>query len=161
MTKVDQADELGSDYSKIAVSWGFLHMMVSRYGNHPMGQILVALTLNVLHRNGHNPTVDEVCKATGIPKSTVSRYVSWQLGHGFLEEEIDPSDRRHRKLIQTEKAKHAMQLLAARMNNISDDISNVVGLDADPADPADPADRADPKDILLRMEALTMAAKED
>jgi DNA-binding MarR family transcriptional regulator len=154
MTIVDQADDLGSDYSNIASSWGFLHMMVSRYGNHPMGQILVALTLNVFHRNGHNPTVDELCRATGIPKSTVSRYVSWQLGHGFLEEQIDPSDRRHRKLIQTEKAKEAMQMLMARLNNISDDVSKVAGLAAGPAG-------ADPKGILQRMEALTMAAKKD
>jgi DNA-binding MarR family transcriptional regulator len=56
-----------------------------------------------LHDRGMDPTLTDLCKATGLPKATVSRYISWQLREGLLEEAIDPNDRRRRVLLWTEK----------------------------------------------------------
>ena len=141
---VANADEIEDGAAiNVATCWRVLHMMVTNYGNHPMGQYLIAFSMNMLHRNGYYPTVDELCRATGIPKSTVSRYVSYQLSHGYLEESIDPQDRRHRRLLQTKKGAEEMRGLSERLDQIENDVAGFSG------------GNGDPKDILARMEELT------
>jgi DNA-binding MarR family transcriptional regulator len=136
-----------------ATCWRILHMMVTNYGSHPMGQFLIALTLNVLHKNGYQPTVDELTKVTGLPKSSVSRYVSWQINNGYLTQQFDPNDRRSRQLLQTDKAKEEMQWLDHHLNEISAEVNEM----ADRA--TEGADQTDPQRILEHMERLTNAAE--
>jgi DNA-binding MarR family transcriptional regulator len=90
---------------QMVVFWRILHMMISRYGNNPMGQTLVVLTMVFLNDRGMPPTMSQLCEATGLPKATVSRYVSSQIKAGLVEEMIDPDDRRRRLLVQTGKGK--------------------------------------------------------
>ena len=70
-----------------------------------MGQLLVTLTMVFLNEEDTPPTMTDLCDATGLPKASVSRYVTSQINHGFVSEEIDPQDRRRRYLRQTAKGK--------------------------------------------------------
>jgi hypothetical protein len=77
-----------------AVVWRWLNLSVHRYGSTPTGQTLAVLTIVLLSDLGYHPTVTELAEITGLPKSTISRYVSFEMSAGFLEEYIDPADRR-------------------------------------------------------------------
>ena len=89
----------------MAIFWRILHLLIARYGNNPMGQLLVALTMVFLNERGMPPSLTDLCEATGLPKASVSRYVTAQIKNGLVTEEIDPNDRRRRYLKQTEKGK--------------------------------------------------------
>ena len=89
----------------MAIFWRILHLLIARYGNNPMGQLLVALTMVFLNERGMPPSLTDICEATGLPKASVSRYVTAQIKNGLVTEEIDPNDRRRRYLKQTEKGK--------------------------------------------------------
>jgi DNA-binding MarR family transcriptional regulator len=58
----------------------------------------------MLNKLGHDPTVNDLAEMTNLAKSNVSRYVSGQMAKGVLEEYIDSSDRRRRKLRASPKA---------------------------------------------------------
>jgi DNA-binding MarR family transcriptional regulator len=87
-----------------ALIWGWLHLANHRYGTVPSGQMQVTLTMIMLNELDYHPTVTELAEMTGLAKSNVSRYVSTEMREGFIEEYIDPSDRRRRKLRPTKKA---------------------------------------------------------
>ena len=97
-----------SPSGQMAIFWRILHLLTARYGNYPMGQLLVALTMVFLNERGMPPTLTDLCKATGLPKASVSRYVSWQLSQGLAKETVDPKDRRRRLLVQTRKGKNCL-----------------------------------------------------
>jgi DNA-binding MarR family transcriptional regulator len=97
-------NEIASE-AQMAIFWRTLHLLIGRYGNNPMGELLVALTIVFLNESGVPPTMTDLCEATGLPKSSVSRYVTAQINEGFITEEIDPNDRRRRFLLQTAKGK--------------------------------------------------------
>ncbi|MGI9343410.1 MAG: MarR family transcriptional regulator [Gammaproteobacteria bacterium] len=84
--------------------WRLVQLAVHRYGSHPTGELLIVLTIMLLDQAGHNPTVTELADITNLPKSSVSRYVSTEMSAGFLEEVIDPRDRRRRLLRPTKRA---------------------------------------------------------
>lgn len=90
---------------QMAVFWRIMHLLISRYGNQPMGQALVVLTMVYLNDRGMPPTMTQLCEATGLPKASVSRYVSSQIEAGLVKEKIDPKDRRRRLLAQTKKGR--------------------------------------------------------
>ena len=105
---MDNPEESNSDFlqaGQMVVFWRILQMMITRYGNHPMGQVLVVVTMIFLNDRGMPPTMSQLCEATGLPKASVSRYVSTQIKDGLVEEIIDPDDRRRRLLVQTDKGK--------------------------------------------------------
>lgn len=87
-----------------AVVWQWLHLSVHRYGSVPTGELLTIVTIVVLDQADYHPTVTDLADITGLPKSSISRYVSDQMSHGFLEEYIDPEDRRRRRLRPTPAA---------------------------------------------------------
>lgn len=87
-----------------ALMWRFIHLAVHRYGSSPTGELLMVLTLILLYEAGYYPTVSELADIVGLPKSSVSRYVSTEMQNGLLEEFIDPEDRRRRRLRPTELA---------------------------------------------------------
>lgn len=115
---------------QMAIFWRILHLLTRRYGNFPTGQMLVALTMVFLNERGKPPTMTELCRATGLPKASVSRYVSWQIKQGFAEERIDPGDRRQRRLVQTSKGREermwqaeAMQALFAEIDRLGPEVA--------------------------------------
>jgi DNA-binding MarR family transcriptional regulator len=91
--------------AQMGIFWRILHFLIARYGNNPMGQLLVTLSMIYLNERGLAPTLTDLCEATGLPKASVSRYVSEQIKHGLVREQIDPADRRRRYLVQTAKGK--------------------------------------------------------
>ncbi len=98
-----------------ALVWRYLHLTVHRYGSMPTGQMLVVMTIITLSDLGYCPTVTELAEITGIPKSSISRYISAEMAAGLLEEIIDPGDRRRRRLRPTaaaeeERAWHAREV---------------------------------------------------
>ena len=96
MTRPSQDYPVFTPDGQMALFWRILHLMLSRYGSHPMGQLLVALTMVFLNERGMPPTLTDLCRATGLPKSSVSRYVAWQIDQGLAKETVDPNDRRKR-----------------------------------------------------------------
>lgn len=89
--------------AQMVVFWRIIHVYMARYGSIPLGQMLVELTTTVLNELGRPPTVTDLCEATGLPKSSISRYISSQMTQGMVAEIIDPNDRRRRKLVLTDK----------------------------------------------------------
>ena len=93
--------DIGFSYGLV---WGWLHLTNQRYGSMPTGEMQIALTIVMLNKLGHDPTVNDLAEMTNLAKSNVSRYVSGQMAKGVLEEYIDSSDRRRRKLRGSQKA---------------------------------------------------------
>ena len=99
MAQINRDDlEAGSIY---ATCWRMIYMGVHRYNSRPAGELLTVMTIAVLDKAGYAPTVSELADLTGLAKSNVSRYVSRQIDGGFIEEFIDPEDRRRRRLRAT------------------------------------------------------------
>ncbi len=99
--KTSQESDKAVPYSLI---WSWLHLCNQRYGTMPTGEMQIALTIMLLTELGYDPTVTELADITRLAKSNVSRYVSAQMTAGYLEEYIDSSDRRRRKLRASQKA---------------------------------------------------------
>ena len=106
-----------------ATFWRFIELAVHRYGSAPTGQTLVVLTIWLLDRLDYHPTVGELAEITRLPKSTVSRYVSTEMGVGHVEERIDPEDRRRRLLFPTETARSEQGWHSDRMREISKSVA--------------------------------------
>jgi len=99
-----------------------MHLVIARYGNQPMGQLLITLTVIFLDERGMQPTLKDLCDATGLPKASVSRYVSWHVKAGLLREVVDTRDRRRRFLTQTAKGKRERRWQLSQMKKLFDDI---------------------------------------
>ena len=104
------------------IFWRLLHLMMARYGSPPLGQALVGITNTILNEMGRAPTVTELCEATGLPKSSISRYISAQMEQGVVSEEIDPRDRRRRMLRQTDAGKAERQWQIRETRKILEEI---------------------------------------
>jgi DNA-binding MarR family transcriptional regulator len=103
VSKLTSADlEAGSIY---ATFWRMVYMSVHRYGSPSTGELLIVMTIALLHKAGYDPTIPELVEITGLNKSNVSRYVSRQIKEGFLTEVVDPQDRRRRRLHSTQLGK--------------------------------------------------------
>ncbi len=132
---------------QMVVFWRILHMLIARYGNQPMGQALVVLTMVFLNDRGMPPTMSQLCEATGLPKASVSRYVSTQIKQGLVKEMIDPNDRRRRLLVQTEKGKEEWRWQIKTLDRIfSETDARVNQSDID-------AYQRDPERLLARMKS--------
>ncbi len=107
-----------SEAAQAMVIWRVLHMFLARYGSVPLGQLLVGLTATHLNELGQAPTVTELCEATGLPKSSISRYISAQMEQGVVSETIDPEDRRRRMLDQTEAGRRERRWQIQQMRQI-------------------------------------------
>jgi len=110
--------------AQLITFWRIMHMFMARYGSVPLGQMLVDLTTVVLNELGRPPTVTDLCDATGLPKSSISRYVSAQMSQDMLAEIIDPSDRRRRKLVLTEKGKDERQWQVQQIRKILEEVKS-------------------------------------
>jgi len=108
-----QADEL------LAALWRFLHLAVHRYRGGLTGEALMVLTILILDRTGHQPTVSELGSFLGLPKSTISRYVANQIEVAHLEEVIDPQDRRRRLLQPTDAGRKELDWLMAQITDVA------------------------------------------
>jgi DNA-binding MarR family transcriptional regulator len=120
---------------QMAVFWRILHMMVIRYGNQPMGHALVVLTLVYLNERGMPPTMTQLCKATGLPKASVSRYVSSQIKQELIKERVDPEDRRRRMLVLTSKGKTEWRWQVKQMDRIFSEVEDQLAVFRGAGDP--------------------------
>jgi DNA-binding MarR family transcriptional regulator len=122
-----------NDLELYAMFWRFVHLSVHRYGSNPTGQMLVVLTIMLLDKAGVHPTVSDLADITGLPKSSVSRYVSSEINTGFLEEAIDPQDRRRRYLKPTAKSQKEKTWHRGQLVSLADEaIEKVSRIDLDP-----------------------------
>ena len=103
--------------------WRILHFHVARYGSVPTGQFLVGHTIVLLNELGRHATVAELTKATGLPQTSVSRYVADQIDQGYLEEVIDPEDRRRRLLYMTAEGHAERERQAQYFSSVIDEIA--------------------------------------
>ncbi|RMF98935.1 MAG: MarR family transcriptional regulator [Gammaproteobacteria bacterium] len=111
-----------SPEAQAVIFWRFLQLFLARYGSVPLGQLLVGMTATVLNELGHAPTVTELCEATGLPKSSISRYIAAQMEQGVIYETIDPSDRRRRMLAQTDSGRTERQWQIRQMRKILENV---------------------------------------
>ena len=111
-----------SPEAQMVVFWRIIHLYMSRYGSIPLGQMLVEMTTIVLNELGRPPTVTDLCEATGLPKSSISRYISTQMSADMVAEVIDPQDRRRRKLVLTEKGKNERRWQVKQVRKIIDEV---------------------------------------
>lgn len=111
-----------SPEAQMVIFWRIMHLYMSRYGSIPIGQMLVELTTVVLNELGRPPTVTDLCDATGLPKSSISRYISTQMKAEMVAEVIDPQDRRRRKLVLTEKGKDERRWQVKHVRKILEDV---------------------------------------
>ncbi len=103
---------------QMSIFWRILHQLITRYGNQPMGQPLVILTMVYLNARGMPPTMTQLCQATGLPKASVSRYVFSQIEAGLVKEMMDPNDRRRHLLVPTKKGRAEWRRQVRQMDQI-------------------------------------------
>lgn len=108
----------------MVIFWRIMHLYMARYGSIPLGQMLVELTTVVLNELGRPPTVTDLCEATGLPKSSISRYISAQMTRNMVSEIIDPNDRRRRKLVLTEKGTEERRWQVKQVRKIIEDVKS-------------------------------------
>jgi len=128
-----------------AMFWRLMDMSVSRWGSFPAGQFLLVLTIMLLDTVDYFPTVGELAEIMRLPKSTVSRYIAFQIDRGWLEEIIDPDDRRRRRLHLTSKARIEQTRHRQEVREIAEASKQAFHGEGDSADPV-----ADLKNLLLR-----------
>lgn len=110
--------------AQMVIFWRIMHLYMARYGSIPLGQMLVELTTVVLNELGRPPTVTDLCDATGLPKSSISRYISSQMTRNMVSEVIDPSDRRRRKLVLTDKGTEERRWQVKQVRKIIEDVKD-------------------------------------
>ena len=115
-----------SPSANLVIQWRTLRYYLTEFGNAPIGQQLVLATLFATHNNGWSPSVLQLSKITGLPRSTVSRHVAFLIEEGFIVEEIDSQDRRKRHLHPTAKGDRAREKTIKSFFEI---VTRVTGLD--------------------------------
>jgi len=106
------------------IIWRVLQLFLARYGSVPLGQLLVSMTTVVLNELGRAPTVTELCEATGLPKSSISRYISAAMEQDMVAETIDSEDRRRRMLSQTDAGKTERRWQIRQIRKILEEASD-------------------------------------
>jgi DNA-binding MarR family transcriptional regulator len=124
--------------AQMVIFWRIMHMYMKRYGSIPLGQMLVELTTITLNELGRPPTVTDLCDATGLPKSSISRYISSQMTQQMVAEIIDPTDRRRRKLVLTEKGQDERRWQVKTVRKILEDVKNWDAKSSQNGQPLDP-----------------------
>jgi len=89
--------------------WVALNYHAHQYGGRPIGEVFVSWTTILLMDRGVQPTIGEIAEATGMARSTVSRYVDHQIRQGWIEECVDKTDRRRRELYLSDTGVHQLE----------------------------------------------------
>ncbi len=118
-------DDAGVDLSAdIAGEWLWLAVAfhAHRFGGRPIGEVLCSWTTILLLDRGLRPTVAEIARASGLPRSTVSRYVSHTIEQGWAEERVHSGDRRRRELHLTESGERELEFIVDVLRDLSLDL---------------------------------------
>ena len=144
MSTLATADSDGG--SIYATFWRMVYMSVHRHDSSPTGELLTVMTLALLGEAGHRATVSELVELTGLPKSSVARYISRQIKKGFISEVVDSEDRRRRKLTPTEKGRQEEQRIRKHVQEVARLTGTALRGKGESRDPV-----ADLKKILLEI----------
>lgn len=98
-----------------------LYWLLAKRGMHcydasSTGEILAVLSIIMLDKAGGPVTSGELAEFTGLPRANVSRYAARQIEAGYLEEVVDPKDRRRRLLRVTAKGRREQQAHAKELS---------------------------------------------
>ena len=85
----------------LSYEWRALDFCLTLFGNVPLGQHFVHITLMAVHDRGWHPTVNELTAITGLTRPSVSRHLKVLMGAGLVRGEIDSEDRRRKILRPT------------------------------------------------------------
>ena len=102
--------------------WAMLSFHTHRFGGRPISEMLVSWTMIILMDRGYAPTIADIAKATGVPRPTVSRYVAHQIEQGWIEERVNPDQRRRRELFWTETGVSGMEFILDYFHDLMGDI---------------------------------------
>lgn len=134
------------------ILWRTVQLFMARYGSIPTGQTLVSLSTVMLNELGGAPTVTELCEGSGLPKSSISRYVSEAMSNGLITEDIDPEDRRRRRLVQTGVGREERRYFIRQLRKILDEVRDW--------DLARAGESVAPADQIRQMQAAVRASPE-
>lgn len=87
----------------LSQQWRALNYCLRLFGNIPLGQHFVHVTLMAVHARGWHPTVRELAAITGLTRPSVSRHLSALIAAGLVRNEVDSQDRRRRLLKPTRR----------------------------------------------------------
>lgn len=82
--------------------WVMVSFHAHQFRGRPIAEVLASWTNILLIHKGFNPTIGDIARTSGLPRATVSRYVSSTIQSGWAEERVNPQDRRRRELHMTE-----------------------------------------------------------
>lgn len=82
--------------------WVMVSFHAHQFRGRPIAEVLASWTNILLLHKGLNPTIGDLAKASGLPRATISRYVSSTIQNGWAEELVNPRNRRRRELHLTE-----------------------------------------------------------
>jgi DNA-binding MarR family transcriptional regulator len=82
--------------------WVMVSYHAHQFRGRPIAEVLASWTNILLIHQGLNPTIGDIARASGLPRATVSRYVSNTIKNGWAEERVNPDNRRRRELHLTE-----------------------------------------------------------
>lgn len=118
-------DDAGADLSADLHSewlWLALAYHAHRFGGRPIGEVLCSWTTILLLDRGLRPTVGEIARASGLPRPTVSRYISHTIEQGWAEERVNPDDRRRRELHLTKSGERELESIVELLRDLSRDL---------------------------------------
>lgn len=114
----DRLDTEGTADLQLDLLWAGMRFHVHRMGQTPIAQALVGWTNTILLHRGFHPTVMDLSRATGLPRSTVSRYIDAIISDGIVEERVNPNDRRRRELYLTRKGADELAHIADAFQSV-------------------------------------------
>ncbi|MFW2405021.1 MAG: MarR family winged helix-turn-helix transcriptional regulator [Gammaproteobacteria bacterium] len=91
--------------------WIMVNFHASRYRGRPIAEVLASWTNVLLIHKGFNPTIGDIAKASGLPRPTVSRYVSNTIRQGWAEERVNSKNRRRRELHLTAAGERELEFI--------------------------------------------------
>ena len=102
--------------------WAVLNFHAHSFSGRPIAEMLVSWTTILLMDRGFAPTIGDIATATGLPRPTVSRYVSHQIEQGWAEERVNPDNRRRRELFLTETGAHELEFILGYFHDLFGEI---------------------------------------
>jgi len=111
--------------------WAMLRCHAHRFAGRPIAEVLVFWTTILLLDGGARPTIGDIAKASGVPRPTVSRYIDRTIQRGWVEERVNPRDRRRRELHLAEKGVKELEAMIVFFHEMYPSIVAVQGEHSD------------------------------
>ena len=124
--RVAQSPVAASAHLLLSYQWRALNYCLTLFGNVPLGQHFVHITLMTVHSRGWHPTVQELTAITGLTRPSVSRHLNALISAGLVREEVDTKDRRRRLLRLTRRGEKQRVALIDSLTRLNVHVTELV-----------------------------------